>query len=65
MADGSPLVGQRRQVTLSRSTTLVNGRNIATPEEKLIVPDDGILRYEFVPDKEALSVAIRVRDILT
>ena len=58
--DGVPLTGRRRQVTIDQ-TTFRDVGSIETLEKKVIVPDDGIVRYKFVPSKTAYRVKVQVR----
>ena len=58
--DGTPLVGIRRQVTVQRIERGVTGYTKTYPEDKLIVRDDGIVQYDFIPDKNAQLVTLRV-----
>ena len=59
-SDGTPLDSNRRQVTLTRSTTPRQGtiRNVA--DVRLMVRDDGIVHYEFMADDDAESIKISV-----
>ncbi|KAK2182230.1 hypothetical protein NP493_362g02042 [Ridgeia piscesae] len=57
-SDGSPLYGDRRQVTINRNTRNHNGYT-TTNEVKMIVRDDGIVHYKFIADKDAQFIVIR------
>lgn len=58
-SDGSPLYGDRRQVTINRIIRNNNGYT-TTVEVKMIVRNDGIVHYKFVADKDAAFITIRV-----
>ncbi|KAI0217799.1 Alpha-2-macroglobulin-P [Lamellibrachia satsuma] len=57
-SDGSPLYGDRRQVTINRIIRNNNGYT-TTVEVKMIVRNDGIVHYKFVADKDAAFITIR------
>ena len=57
--DGVPLTGRRRQVTIDQ-TTFRYTDGVDTKEVKVIVPDDGIVRYKFVPEKAATRINVQV-----
>ena len=59
-ADGSPLISHRRQVTIYRNERLVNRGLKKVEEEKLLVRDDGIVFYQFLPDKDAQFITLTV-----
>ncbi len=60
MSDGGPLYGQRRQVTIERTSRTTSGYNKIDPEKKYIVPDDGIIHYEFTAEENAQHIKVRV-----
>ena len=62
-SDGSPLYGDRRQVTINRNTRNVNGYTQNT-EVKMIVRDDGIVHYKFIAEKDAKFIVIRVSRLI-
>ena len=59
-ADGSPLYGFQRQVTISRTEKTSSGNGNAQPT-KHIVRDDGIVQYDFVAEPDATMITIYVR----
>lgn len=59
-ADGSPLHGVRRQVTINRVVKTRSGYTRSDPERKLIVRDDGIVQYDFTTEDDAEMITIRV-----
>ena len=59
-ADGSPLYGFQRQVTISRTEKTSSGNGNAQPT-KHIVRDDGIVQYDFVAEPDATMITILVR----
>ncbi|CAD5111927.1 DgyrCDS1188 [Dimorphilus gyrociliatus] len=57
-ADGRPLYGNRRQVTVQRSVN--NGiKTTALEEEKLVVRDDGIVSYTFIAESDARFITLQ------
>ena len=59
-SDGRPLYSDRRQVTLSMTTRLMSGRTETLADHKLMVRDDGIVHYEFIPSPQAEFIRINV-----
>ena len=58
-ADGSPLYGYRRQVTIAHLERRLGSPSF-TREHKKIVRDDGIVQYDFTPSHDAEFIKIRV-----
>ena len=58
-ADGTPLYGIRRQITIHRTVRSVSGRT-NVEELKRIVPDDGIVHYQFFTEEDGQMITVRV-----
>ena len=60
--DGSPLSRDRRQVTITTSYEAMQGTGVRPriAPVQLMVRDDGIVHYQFVPDKDAKLITVRV-----
>lgn len=47
-ADGSPLAAMRRQITITHIERDLTGLSTTYPDQKFLVPDDGIVQYSFI-----------------
>ena len=59
-SDGSPLHGDRRQVTITRTVRGRSQQSFQPHEESKVVPDNGIVGYTFIPHKDSELIKITV-----
>jgi hypothetical protein len=59
-ADGSPLAAMRRQITITHIERDLTGLSTTYPDQKFLVPDDGIVQYSFIAGQNSQYINLMV-----